>query len=117
MEPPSFRVSAPGEAEAEAAMPPPGPLLLAVPQQARAKVGVNNPLNRGRPPPPAGGLFPMAGSQQVAGGGSATGNPRNKVGAWRLLSDRPTETQSVGNRRRSGSRSFILCEQNVPATV
>ena len=36
---------------------------------------MNNPLNKSQP-----GQFPLLGSQQVAGAGSATGNPRNKVG-------------------------------------
>lgn len=40
----------------------------------RSSVGVNNPLNKNP------GQFPLLGSQQIAGSGSATGNPRNKVG-------------------------------------
>ena len=35
---------------------------------------MNNPLNKSQP-----GQFPLLGSQQVAGSGSAKGNPRNKV--------------------------------------
>ena len=35
---------------------------------------MNNPLNK------SAGQFPLLRSQQVAGAGSATGNPRNKVG-------------------------------------
>ena len=44
----------------------------------RSSVGVNNPLNKN--PGLAPGQFPLLGSQQIAGSGSATGNPRNKVG-------------------------------------
>ena len=40
---------------------------------------MNNPLNKNGPSP-APGQFPLLGSQQIAGSGSATGNPRNKVG-------------------------------------
>ena len=39
---------------------------------------MNNPLNKNPGPSPAPGQFPLLGSQQIAGSGSATGNPRNK---------------------------------------
>jgi len=51
--------------------PSPSPVnLLSVPTPIRSNIGVNNPAQ---------GQFPLPGSQQIAGSGSATGNPRNKV--------------------------------------
>ena len=70
---------------------PPAPTRssLGVPQQIKSNIGINNPLNSGGlNKSVAGGLavFPLPNSQQVAGG-SATGNPRNKVTlaeSWRI---------------------------------
>ena len=48
--------------------------LLSVPAPVRSNIGINNPDKAGS----GSGLFPLPSSQQVVGG-SATGNPRNKV--------------------------------------
>lgn len=80
---PSVSISVPEDEEAaENSFLPPSPVRssLGVPQQIKSSIGVNNPLNKGglNKLPVQGGLFPLPNSQQVAGG-SATGNPRNKV--------------------------------------
>ena len=54
--------------------------FLSVPAPVRSNIGINNPAQTG-----GGGLFPLPHSPQVAGG-SATGNPRNKVALGRGFS-------------------------------
>ena len=63
---------------------------------------MNNPLNKNPGLAPAPGQFPLLGSQQIAG--SATGNPRNKVGLakgcglmdWIRLSKSGKDLSGVG---------------------
>lgn len=120
---PSVSVSVPEDGEAESGggnemeadsglFPAPSSRSsLGVPQQIKSSIGVNNPLNKGglnKLSP--GGLFPLPSSPQVVGGGSATGNPRNKVALgkgfsmmdWIRLTKSGKDLTGVGGYRVGG---------------
>ena len=80
----------------------------------RSNIGVNNPLNK------SAGQFPLLGSQQVAGAGSATGNPRNKVGLakgfglmdWIRLSKSGKDLTGVGGPFVNGKPREVTKQVN-----
>ena len=75
---------------------------------------MNNPLNK------SAGQFPLLGSQQVAGAGSATGNPRNKVGLakgfglmdWIRLSKSGKDLTGVGGPFVNGKPREVTKQVN-----
>jgi cytochrome-b5 reductase len=87
--------------------PPSGPGGLTPP----ARPGPSQQINKSSLSVPAPtGLFPLAASQQIASGGSATGNPRNKVGLkkgfglmdWVRLTKSGKDLTGVGGPRVNG---------------
>ena len=92
----------PSDCDTKVTFLPPPRASLSVPTPIKSSIGINNPAQ--------GGLFPLPNSQQIAGGGSATGNKRNKVALgkgfslmdWIRLTKSGKDLTGVGGPRVGG---------------